>query len=256
MCRPAPAGAQTAQPPAAAPAATSWRVTAGLASLSLRDIVRAGPPVDASPVAWRSGGLAFDVRHIRAHATSRHLFEASALVAGHFEYRSPLETLTRPSSDRYRAIEGRYEYRRYFWTDVATRGLDIGLGVQALASTTSIARHVPVDLEFHEQAVKVGPAFVTAARWRRWSRTSLEVAWINGGMLAHVSDGHSDTPGSTPAHWGGGWLTDFSVAVDVRVGSRTALSIQYFHSGTGVLSSRQSWATSRGSLSAGVTYGR
>jgi len=194
-------------------------------------------------------------QYIRAHATRSHRYEFSTGLAGNFAYDSGIETTSRPHDDHYRRLEGRYEYRRYFFTNVGLRGLDVGGGVQGLGSRATLSRHVPENIEIGETAGALAGTGVLAARFRRWSRFGMEFGWINGINLTRLTSHHSEYAG-TRSQWGGGWLTDYVVGADVSVTPRASLTVTYFHRNDGLLSSHRGVTSARSSLSLGVMYAR
>jgi len=234
--------------------AAQWRVASGYGWFALRDIARTGQPVDASPVEWHGQGITFEAARTRTNGTRVHRLDLTVSLIGDFQYRSPLATVDLPSADRYRDLEGRYEYRRYFLSDFLMNGLDVGIGAQALGLYSSLSKHVG-DITAHESSLGAGVAVVAAARLRRWSAFHAEVAWTNGGRIQHLHDRHSESP-ETSSNWGGGWLTNLELMGDVRLTRRTALAVRYVSAGEGLLAGHRNAALSHGSLSAGVTYAK
>jgi hypothetical protein len=253
-----PASAQSAaQAPAIdPPPAVTWRVAAGYDAVSLRDIARTTRPVDASPVAWRGTGAIVLVHYTRAGSARFHRVEFSAARAGHFTYDSGLESIARPSDDRYRRIEGRYEYRRYFFRDVSMRGLDLGAGLQGIAAQSRIARHVPENIEAKETRTALAPAVAAAVRLQRWTRVGLEAGWINGLHFSRLTSYHSVDPAAGGSRWGGGWLTDVSIGADIALTRVASLAIVYFQTNDGLMSSHRGVTSATHSFSVGVTYAR
>jgi len=251
----------TAQSPPSTPAspnppAVSWHVAAGYGTVGFRDIARSGPPVDASPVSWRGEGTTILAQYTRENLKRFHRYEFSAAFAGNFVYDSGLESVARPADDHYRRIEGRYEYRRYFFRDVAFRGFDIGGGVQGIGSRASLSRHVPDDIESSETRGATAGAGVVAARLRRWSRFGFEAAWINGIHASHLTLHHSSSPDAGRSQWGGGWLTDLSIGGHVAVSRHASLAVTWFRTNEGIMSSHRSLTSARGSLNVGVMYAK
>jgi hypothetical protein len=234
----------------------NWRIGMGYEWVALRDIARSGRPVDASPVAWRGDGIGVEAEHSRTRGTRLHRYIISAAFDGHFVYRSPLGSSGRPADDRYLSLDGSYEYRRYPFTDVVVRGLDAGVGVQAIAVLAAFTRHVPVDLTTTRRLFGGGPALVAAARLHRWSRVTGELVWINGGELLRYWDRDGETTSSAPPHWGGGWVSNLTASVTVRLGRQASLALTWAQSKDGRLATHQSWAASHGSVMAGVSYAR
>lgn len=251
------ASAQPAQPagPSAPQGTVSWRVEAGRDTVALRDIARTGTPVDASPVAWHGDGFGLLVRHTRPKGSHMHRFELSATHASDFALKTPLESLPRPKGDAFSRIEGRYEYRRYLFSNVLVRGFDIGAGLQGGGVRTQVTRHVAGDLEVAESRIAFRTALVTAARFRR-ARLCLEVDWANGAHVGRSSERHSADAASNRTRGGGGWLTDLVVAADIAISRGASIALQYSRSDEGLLSSHQNFTTVRRSWNLGVTYAK
>ena len=234
----------------------TWHLAAGYDRVALRDIARSTPPVDASPVAWRGEGASLLVQHTRARATRFHRYGFSAASDGNFAYDSGLETVVRPNNDHYGRLEGRYEYRRYFFSNVGLRGLDVGGGLQGIGSRSSITRHIPENIEAGETRAALAAGGVAALRLRRWSRFELELGWINGVHISHLGEHHSVDSAATRSRWGGGWLTDLSIGGSVAVSRQASLSVTYFRANDGLLSSHRGVTSARNSLSIGAMYAK
>ena len=243
-------------PPSSRPtAAVSWRVAGGQDVVALRDIARSTFPVDASPVAWRGEGASVLIEHHRTSGRRVHRFEVSAMHAGRFAYDSGIATIARPDTDRFSRLDGRYEYRRYLWTDAVLRGLDVGAGLHGGAWRTSLTRHLVDNIEAAEARTGASVAVVAAAGFRR-SRFGVDVAWTNGGQIGQARERHSADPAPSRTRWGGGWLTDLAISADIAVWHRASVAVHYLRSGDGWLSSHRGLASSRRRLVAGVTYAR
>lgn len=261
----APATAQSAAPwspadgaaqtPTSAPQTSQWSAGVGYESFALRDIGRKGQPVDASPVAWQGNGPVFVVQRARQRGPRSHRIQFEGALVGDFAYRSPTRVVGLSADDRYRSLEGRYEYRRSFFTDRIMRGLDIDVGVQAIGSMATFTHGVPSNLTTNEQILSTGPAVVTGVRLRRWPAVRIHVDWINGAVLARFRQEHTGAE-LTRSRWGSGWLTDLSGVAAIRLTPRAALLVRYYESGAGLLANYQNFATSRRSLLLGATYDR
>ena len=238
------------------PAEVSWRVTGGSETISLRDIARTGTPVDASPVAWRGHGPALLIQHLRRSGRREHRFEVSAGRAGDFVYETSLESLARPESDSSARVDGRYEYRRYLFSDVLVRGLDIGAGAQGGLLYRRRSRHVPDGIEEAESRSALLTAVVATARFHRSPRVSVQVSWTNGGHIGRSVERYSVDAAANRTRWGGGWLTELAIEADVAVTRRTYVTIGYLRGDDGLLSSHRSFAGARRALTIGVTYAR
>ena len=234
----------------------SWQVEAGRDTVALRDIARTGTPVDASPVAWSGDGPALLVRHTRPSGRRQHRFELTATHAGRFAFKSPLESIARPAGDVFNRVEARYEYRRYLFSNVLVRGLDIGAGLQGGGTRTQLTRHFDGDLEVRESRIAFRTALVAAVRFRWGSRFGFEVDWANGGHIDHATERHSADAGSNITRSGGGWLTDLVVAADVAISQRASIAIQYLSSDEWLFSSHRNFTTARRSWNVGVVYAK
>jgi hypothetical protein len=185
-----------------------------------------------------------------------HRFEFTATHASHFSLKSPIESVARPNNDAFSRVDARYEYRRYFFSNVLVRGLDIGAGLQGGGTRTQLTRHIDGDLEISESRIAFRTALVAAARFRRGSRFGLELDWANGGHLDHSSEHHSADAASTITRSGGGWLTDLVVAADIAISRHTSIALQYLRSDEGLLSSHRNFTTARRSWNVGVMYAK
>jgi hypothetical protein len=250
------AQAAGAAPGSAASMPAEWRLTAGAGWVSWRDVVRSGPPVDASPVAWRGAGTAFLVQHDSRSVNRLHRLTFKGTFAGHFSYESSVGSVAEPRADRFRAADVRYEYRRYPFRDVVARGLDVGVGIETRGGFWSRTHAVPVAIETHETAYSTAVGIVLAGRWHRPSAWRLDVAWINGIVLAHATNRQTTDGFVVQGRWGGGWLTDLVVSADVPLSRRTGVAISYLGAGDGTLTGHGSVTTTGRQLTLGVTYAR
>jgi hypothetical protein len=247
---------QAPAPPNTPAASIAWTLAAGTNWIDLRDIARTGFPVDASPIAWHGSGVGFSAERLRERSARVHRLQFDVALVSEFEYRSNLASTARPRSDRHRAFLGRYEYRRYLRRNAWIHGLDLGVGVEGLERYTTETRHVETGIESSQSALTTAVSAVAAARLHRWSRVWGEVTWANGGLLARLHEQHSGSASETSSHYGGGWLTVFDAAVGWKINSRTSLTMRYVSGGDGLLSSHRNALMKRGSVLAGVTYGR
>ena len=239
---------------ALAQSSTSWRVAFGRDDAAFRDIARCCKPIDASPVTWRGTGGALLVEHQRLRGARLQRFEFSIARAGKFVYDSGLESISRPEGDRFTRFDVRYEYRRYFFSNVIVRGLDVGAGLSLGGSRSRVSRQIADNLSAAQTHRDVVTAIVAAARFRR-SRFGLDVNWGNGAYIARIDDVHSVAADSA-SRWGGGWLTDFSIGADVSVSGRVAITARFLTTGDALLSSHSQYAGDRSTLMVGVTYAK
>ena len=250
------AGAQTNATGSPAPAATTWNVEAGYESIWLRDVSRNTPRADASPVSWKGDGPAIAGHYDRANPKRLHRFAFSFSSAGDFVYDAIVRTIPRSPDDRVVSVGGRYEYRRYPFRDLWIDGLDVGIGVQGLGDHASFTRHLDPSIEIDRGETDLGVSGVAAARFHRWSKLDVEVAWANGMMLTRTSVRHSEDTQAAYEQWGGGWLTDLTLVATVPVSRSAGIQASYFHSAQGHYASHDTYASGRSRLLLGVTYAR
>jgi hypothetical protein len=243
-------------PAPAPPAIATWTVVAGHQRLSIRDIARSGPPVEASPVAREGSGPMLHVSYRRARPDRLHRVDFAAASTGSFSYVTGIRTTSLPPGDAAARLEGRYEYRRYPFRDLGVRGLDLGVGVQAIADRLSIERRLPPAITIIDSAARGGAAIVAAARLRRWEPLTIEAAWINAAMIGGVTERHSAAAKAAGRNWGPGWLTDLEVRAVARVTARMQFVASYVHGNEGLISTRPGIAMVRHHVAAGVAYGR
>jgi hypothetical protein len=74
---------------------------------------------------------------------------------------------------------------------------------------------------------------------------------LTRGRLHLVAGTESETAG-----WGGGWFTDLTARLNVRVAERTSLAVAYGGRGEGWLFDRRAYTDERRRIVAGVTYAR
>ena len=228
-----PAAAQ--DPPALGSTASTWTAIAGVQQVSLRDVARTGPPVDASPVAREGSGPMLMAGYRRNRADRLHRVEFAATSAGEFSYVSSLGSAALPPQDDATSLEARYEYRRYPFRDVAVRGLDLGVGVEALLDRTGLSRSFPPAISITDTLTRGGGGVVAAARLRRWRAAQFEAAWTNAALLARAAHSHSVDPLARSVQIGPGWLTDLDLIGLIRVTGRVSAVLAYRQSGEGLL---------------------
>ena len=239
-----------AQPPTAsgtlAASTVDWSAAAGYQEFTYRDVARAGPPVDASPVAWREIGPALTLRVDRSRPARLRRWDVAVSLGERASYVGPLGLVDGGSGDRLIRVGGRYEYRRYLLANRLPRGL---------GDVLSMSRHLPSSIEFGERDVRAGVTWVAAVRLRRWKRFTVEATWVNGAVFARVWQHHSADAAASVSGWGGGWVTDASVRADLRIARRASLVVDYVRTGEGLFTSHHSDATQSGRLSLGVRHG-
>ena len=241
-----------AQPPSA-PVAI-WTASAGLEQVSLRDVARSGPPVDASPVAREGSGPLVTIEYRRVRHDRLHRFEFSGMTAGDFSYVSVRGESPLPASDDATSVGGRYEYRRYPWRDLGFRGFDAGVGLEALADRLSITRAFPPAITIADTILRGGAGIVAAVRLRRWPRLDVEAAWTNAALLATAAQSHNAATTPAGRRLSPGWLTDLDLATTVHATDRFRAIAAYRGSGEGLFGTRPAWAFSRHRFSIGIAY--
>ena len=232
-----------------------WSVVAGYQDFTYRDVARVGPPVDASPIGWRTSGPALALRRDRSHPARLHRWDVTLSLGEHASYVGPVGSVDGGSGDQLTRVGVRYEYRRYLFVDKLPKWFDAGLGAQAIGDVLSMSRHLPPSIEVGERDVRAGGALVAAARLRPWPRLAVEAAWANGAVLARIWQHHSAGAAASVSGWGGGWLTDLSVRGDLHIAGRSSLIVDYVRSGEGLLSTHHEYAAQSGRLSVGVRHG-
>lgn len=240
--------------PASSQPTVRWSAGAGFETLSFRDIARTSRPVTASPIAWRGSGPVLRARAGWDNGRRLHQIDFGGSFSAGFEYTSPLRADAASADDRARYFEARYEYRRYLFRDLLMRGLDLGLGAEALGARVSFARRLGPSAIATESRLNTGVGGSLAVRVRRWNTIGAHVSWTNGLVIGKR---HEQRTGSAAADGGGGgWQTTFAGQMDVRLSRRSTLFANYTQSGEGFLASHASYVLSRRGLSMGVTYGR
>ncbi len=243
----------TSQPPSWK---RSWTVQAGTEWFSLRDISRAGTPMDGSPVGWAGTGPTVVLRLDREQPKRLIRAEITIAAIGHFSYDMGVRTSARPAEDRAFSLDGRYEQRWFFLRSLVVTGLDLGAGVQGRIGYEYLNRHVPPDMEFGLHGTRAGIGGVAAIRFHRWQRLTIEAALLNGGTIAWTTQHHTPSANASMSSWGGGWLTDLSVSATTPITRHASGVISYLGTGDGQLGSHLGFATARRHLMIGITYAR
>jgi hypothetical protein len=184
-----------------------------------------------------------------------HRFEFAATTAGDFSYASVRGAAPLPPGDNARSLEGRYEYRRYPWRGLALRGLDVGVGVEAILDRFSVARSFPPAIAITDSATRGGAGIVAAARLGRWPALDVEAAWTNAAVIASAVQRHSVSSASSRKS-GPGWITDLDLTSMVRMTRHVSAVVSYRRSGEGLLGTRPAWAVGRRRVAAGIAYAR
>lgn len=252
----ASAAAQTAPPTSATRQPFGgWSAQAGYEAFSLRDISRSGTPPDASPITWRGTGPVITGRYEIARIKSAHLFDISVSRDGDFAYVAPTRSTAANENDFAARLEGRYEYRRYFFRDVGFDGLDIGLGAQAAGTRVAFDRHITPALQTKTRTTGGGVAGVVSMRVRRWQRVGFDASWGNGAIVSHRTTAHSQNPAGGESFSGGNWLSDLMARADVLLTRAAYLSVTWRSAYDGYQSDHMAYANYRHSFNVGIRYG-
>ena len=175
--------------------------------------------------------------------------------AGDFTYEGPSRSTAAARSDLASRFAASYEYRRYPWRDVLFDGLDVGVGVQGLATRVGLERHITPTLETKTRIAGGGFGGVIAVRVHRFDRLRLDANWTNGAVISHRSTSHSAQDADESSS-GGNWLTNAMVRVDWRVAGATHLTAAWRRGYDGYSSNHYSYAGHRRSIEFGVAYAR
>ena len=244
------------QPPAIDEPSRGWTVQAGYEGFTMRDISRNQRPPDASPISWHGEGPSISARYEIARRRSAHRFDVGVASSGNFTYVAPTRTVDAMAGDSASHLEGRYEYRRYFWRDVGADGIDIALGVQGIGSRVAFERNITPALATSTRTAGGGASGVIALRVQRWRLVQFDVSWANGAIVSARTAEHTGTPDVTETHSGGNWLTDTTVRADWRLTGATRLAVSWRRYFEGYSSSHYSYSGIRQSLNVGVVYAR
>lgn len=238
-----------------APADSTWRAWAGHDTFRFRDTAKSSPPVDASPVEWRGAGPILGLDWDRERPFRLHRFDVAFSAAGGFVYDTGIGTIPRPDDESARFLEGGYEYRRYFARAIGIRSLQAGIGVRGGGERRTFERRRGGN-ELTDTTTAGSIAGVAALRFRPAGRVSADVDWGNAAVLTRGRQHLVAGTESEKASWGGGWFTDLTARVNVRVTERTSLAAAYGGRGEGWLFDLRAYTDERRRIVAGVTYAR
>lgn len=250
----ASAAAQTAPPAATRGPFSGWSAQAGYEAFSLRDISRSGSPPDASPITWRGSGPVITARYAISRIKSAHLFDASVSRDGGFAYVAPTRSTAASEDDFAARLEGRYEYRKYFFRDVGFDGFDIGLGAQAAGTRVAFDRHITPALQAKTRTTGGGVAGVVSMRIRRWQRVAVDASWGNGAIVSLRTAEHSRNPAGAESFSGGNWLSDLMARADLMLTRAAYLSVTWRSAYDGYQSNHLAYANYRHSFNVGIRY--
>jgi len=249
LALPAAAQAQTA------PADGTWRAWAGFDTFRYRDTAKSSPPVDASPVAWRGTGPILGLDWDRERPFRLHRVNVAFSAAGGFVYDTGIGTISRPGEESARFLEGGYEYRRYFARAIGIRPLHAGIGVRGGSERRTFERRRGGNQQT-DTTTAGSIAVVAALQYRPAGRVSADVEWGNALALTRGRQHLVAGSESEKTSWGGGWFTDLTARVNVRLAARTSLAVAYGGRGEGWLFDLRDYTDERRRIVAGVTYAR
>ena len=252
------AAAQTAVPATDTPLATrsDWGASGGYTTFAFRDIAITSRPMDGSPTTLEGGGPALGGRYERSSRGRRHRFDVTLARAAGLEYVTTVDRIAVPAGDSAVRLEGTYDYRAYPARDVFTSGFDVGIGLQSGLVWRSSSRHYAPAIEHARSEREAGVAGVAAARFGRWPRAELEVAWTAGLAIARSSQTHTGDSGVDVDYWGGGWRSDFAFEGRVPLTRHAHLAGRYALGRIWRMSDHHTYSTGHGQLTLGVLYVR
>jgi len=253
--------AEAAAQPAPQPAGSSetrsdWNVSAGYSTFAFRDIAITGIPMDGSPTSLEGGGPALGGRYERSSRGRRHRFDVTFARASGLEYLTTVDRTPVPAGDHAVRVEGTYDYRAYPARDVAISGLDLGVGVQTGLTWRSLSRRYAPAIDHSRSEREAGVAGVAAARFGRWPRAELEVAWTAGLAIARSSQTHTGDSGVDVDYWGGGWRSDLALEGRLPIAGHTHLGGRYVLGRIWRMSNHHTYSSGHGQLTFGVLYVR
>jgi hypothetical protein len=252
------ADAQTASPPAATPPdrRSDWSASAGYATFAFRDIAITSRPMDGSPTTLEGGGPALGGRYERSSRGRRHRLDVTFARASGLEYVTTVDRIAVPAGDHAVRLEGTYDYRAYPARDVFVSGLDLGVGVQTGLAWRSVSRRYAPAIDHSRSEREAGVAGVAAARFGRWPRAELEVAWTAGLAIARSGQTHTGDSGVDVDYWGGGWRSDLAFEGRVPIARHVHLGGRYALGRIWRMSNHHTYSSGNGRLTFGVLYVR
>jgi hypothetical protein len=79
---------------------------------------------------------------------------------------------------------------------------------------------------------------------------------VNGGQISRSSERHSVDSAASRVRWGGGWLTELTLAAEVSLSRRVGVLVQYLRSDGGHLSSHRNFTRASRLVSVGISYAK
>jgi hypothetical protein len=232
-----------------------WSIGAGPERVTVRDISRAGFPIETSPVGLDVDAWSIAGRHERRSAERSHTFAVGLSRSTSLASVSPLVRVRHPE-DTLDRVEGRYEYRRAFWRDRFARGLDLEAGVLGLAAWQALEQHRPPATRLTVRDREGGGGGLLGLRLRRWSRVRLETSMTVGLLIGSSGEDATSPDPLRSSRPGGGWLLDSRTGGSLRIGERYWLSAHYVTTGQVRVASHRAQSDRRGRLELAVTHVR
>jgi hypothetical protein len=251
------AGAQTVGPSTGPlDSRSDWGVAGGYTTLAFRDIAITSRPTDGSPTTLDGAGPALGGRYERSSRTRRHRFDAAFARASGLEYVTTIDRTAVAAGDHAFRLEGTYEYRAYPVRDLVARGLDLGIGVQTGLAWRGVSRRFAPAIDHSRSEREAGVGGVAAARFGRWPRAEIEVAWTAGLAVARSGQTHTGGTGVDVDYWGGGWRSDLALEGRLPVAQRLHVGARYVLGRIWRMSEHHTYSSGHAQLTFGVLYVR
>jgi hypothetical protein len=251
------AAAQSTTPPATPDARrTDWSASAGYVTLTFRDVALTNFPMDGSPTTLEGGGAALTGRYERSSRGRRHRFDVTFARAAGLEYVTAVDRTELPAGDHASRVEGSYDYRAYPARDLFTRGLDLGIGLQTGLAWRNMSRHYASALDHSRSEHDAAVAGVISARFGRWPRGEIELAWTAGLAITRSNQTHTGGYGVDESYWGGGFRSDLAIEGRIPVARHAHLGGRYVTGRMWRAASYHTYSIGQGQLTFGVLYVR
>lgn len=236
--------------PALAQTTPTWTVMSGIERFAFRDVVRTGPPVDASPVRWEGNGPTVVVARERTTPNRLRRIEVALSRAGGFSYASPLRSSAADGNDSALRLEGRYEYQRRMLTRRLPRFVEAAIGIRGSGARLALTHHVTPAFDIGMATNTAAASLALEGRFGRDHRVWGDVRYGNGAVLGWLQ------PHGAPNQSCGGWTTDLDAGISVRATGSLALTARYIDRGDTTLSSHRGFSTSNRRFTIGVRYAK
>jgi len=252
------AAAQPASPPPDTPdiRRSDWSASAGYATFAFRDVALTAFPMDGSPTTLEGHGPLLGGRYERSSRGRRHRFDVTFARAASLDYVTLVDRISLPANDHASRVEGSYEYRAYPARDLFTGGLDLGIGVQTGLAWRGTSRHYEPAIDFSRSERDAGVAGVVAARYGRWPRGEIELAWTAGLAITRSDQSHTGGTGLEEGYWGGGFRSDVAIEGRLPIARHAHLTGRYVLGRVWRMTSFHTYSVGQGQLTVGVLYVR